>query len=136
MYKSILVPIDLSDFNKGEACIEIARKIGGADCEIHLLNVVEEVPTYVAVELPEGLLQKNIDSARQKLSEMATAEGGHCDAQVRSGHAHRTILDTAYDTEAELVIVGSHRPGLQDYLLGSTAARVVRHATCSVLVIR
>jgi len=34
----------------------------------------------------------------------------------------------------DLIIVGSHKPGLQDYLLGSTAARVVRHAMCSVLV--
>ena len=36
----------------------------------------------------------------------------------------------------DLIIVASHRPGLQDYFLGSTAAKVVRHAKCSVLVIR
>jgi nucleotide-binding universal stress UspA family protein len=35
-----------------------------------------------------------------------------------------------------LIIIGSHSPSMQDYLLGPNAARVVRHANCSVLVIR
>jgi nucleotide-binding universal stress UspA family protein len=37
---------------------------------------------------------------------------------------------------ADLVVVGSHRPAMKDYLLGTNAARVVRHARCSVLVAR
>ena len=38
--------------------------------------------------------------------------------------------------EADLIVVGSHRPAMRDYLLGTNAARVVRHAHCSVLVAR
>ncbi len=34
------------------------------------------------------------------------------------------------------IIVASHKPNVGDYLLGTTAARVVRHATCSVFVVR
>ena len=55
---------------------------------------------------------------------------------MRSGHAYNTILDEAEKSGADLIIIASHRPGLQDYLLGSTAAKVVRHANCSVLVVR
>ena len=40
------------------------------------------------------------------------------------------------ESGADLLIIASHRPGLQDYFLGSTAAHVVRHAACSVHVIR
>jgi len=42
----------------------------------------------------------------------------------------------AKEKDVDLIIIASHRPGLQDYFLGSTAAKVVRHATCSVLVVR
>ena len=37
---------------------------------------------------------------------------------------------------ATLIVIGAHRPDLKDYLLGPHAARVVRHAECSVLVVR
>jgi nucleotide-binding universal stress UspA family protein len=33
-------------------------------------------------------------------------------------------------------VVGAHRQDLKDYLLGPNAARVVRHADCSVYVVR
>ena len=46
------------------------------------------------------------------------------------------ILGAAEEAQADLVIVGSHRPAMKDYLLGTNAARVVRHACCSVLVAR
>ena len=46
------------------------------------------------------------------------------------------ILRAAEEAQADLVVVGSHRPAMKDYLLGTNAARVVRHARCSVLVAR
>jgi len=55
---------------------------------------------------------------------------------IVEGHSGRTILDYAENHQADCIVVASHRPGLQDYLLGSTAARVVRHASCAVHVVR
>ena len=46
------------------------------------------------------------------------------------------ILAVAEEAEADLIVVGSHRPAMKDYLLGTNAARIVRHARCSVLVAR
>ena len=46
------------------------------------------------------------------------------------------VIATAKSLGAELIIVGSHKPDVSDYLLGSNAARIVRHADCSVLVVR
>ena len=46
------------------------------------------------------------------------------------------ILDTAKRIGANLIVVQSHRPELTDYLLGPNAAHVVRHADCSVMVVR
>ena len=46
------------------------------------------------------------------------------------------ILGVAEEAEADLIVVGPHRPAMKDYLLGTNAARVLRHARCSVLVAR
>ena len=58
------------------------------------------------------------------------------DIAVVSGHAGRTILDFAGEQGIDCIVMNSHRPDLTDYFLGSTAARVVRHARCAVHVLR
>jgi nucleotide-binding universal stress UspA family protein len=55
---------------------------------------------------------------------------------VRFGGTYQEILAHAEKIGAELIVIGSHKPNVADYLLGSTAARVVRHARCSVYVVR
>ena len=55
---------------------------------------------------------------------------------VSEGSIYETILSVAQQTNADLIIMQSLRPELKDYLLGPNAARVVRHAQCSVLVVR
>jgi nucleotide-binding universal stress UspA family protein len=46
------------------------------------------------------------------------------------------ILGAAEEAGADLIVVGSYRPAMRDYLLGTNASRVVRHTDCSVLVAR
>ena len=55
---------------------------------------------------------------------------------VRHGNVYESILEVAGEIGCDLIVIGAHRPDLRDYLLGPNAARVVRHATCSVLVVR
>ncbi len=55
---------------------------------------------------------------------------------VASGTIYREILNVADQIGVDLIIMSAHRPELEDYLLGPNAARVVRHARCSVLVVR
>jgi nucleotide-binding universal stress UspA family protein len=55
---------------------------------------------------------------------------------IGEGNVHREILRVAEEIKADLIILASHRPALSTYLLGAHAARVVRHAQCSVYVVR
>ncbi|MEM7426782.1 MAG: universal stress protein [Pseudomonadota bacterium] len=135
MYKNILVPVDLADIERGKASLDLAKAIGGDDCKITILNVAERIPAYIEAELPQDLREKTILNARTAVEDLASAAGG-CAAQIKTGRSYNVILSTAEEMGADLIIIGSHRPGLQDYLLGSTAARVVRHSKCSVLVSR
>ena len=53
-----------------------------------------------------------------------------------SGGVYHELLRDATEWRADLIVVGSHRPVMSDYLLGSNAKTIVRHAQCSVLVVR
>ncbi len=57
-------------------------------------------------------------------------------AEARIGTPWQVVCDAAKEHHANLVIVGTHGHGAIDRLLGTTAARVVNHAPCSVLVVR
>ena len=55
---------------------------------------------------------------------------------IATGRAYEEVLNLAKKTDASLIVVGAHKADLADYLLGPNAARVVRHAKCSVYVVR
>ena len=67
MYKSILVPVDLSHPEPGRKTLKIAQTIAGADGRIALLTVLPEIPPFAASELPEGMLNRNLANARKEL---------------------------------------------------------------------
>ena len=74
--------------------------------------------------------------ARVELNLLADGVTAGVTSEIRTGAAASQILQCADDNAADLVMIASHRPGLSDYFIGSTAARVVRHAQCSVLISR
>ena len=56
--------------------------------------------------------------------------------KVLEGSPSWELLREAERWQPDLIVVGSHRPTTATYLLGSNAATIVRHAKCSVLVVR
>jgi len=74
--------------------------------------------------------------ARKKLQKIAAKAGVDVKIDIRTSHAASAILESVKKHDADLIIVASHKPGLSDYFLGSTAARVVRHARVPVFVNR
>lgn len=136
MYKKILVPVALDHEENIASAISVARVLADSKAEITLLHVMEEVPSFIATQIPAGTFENNRKEVVAHLAGMAKNAGGGLKSEVVIGHASRTILEFAEQTGADCIVISSHRPGLQDYFLGSTAARVVRHATCAVHVIR
>jgi len=136
LYKSILIPIDLANVAKVNSLVDHASVHNSSNSKIILLNVVEEIPSWAAVELPRGTLDKSVQSSLEKLQALAASASIDVEVEVRVGHPYQTILEVAEEKSADLIIVASHQPEVKNYFLGSTAAKVVRHATCSVLVVR
>lgn len=135
MYKNILIPMAPDHSHPFSESLDIARKIAADGAKITALSVVEMIPDYVASQLPAGQLKKNAESIATSLNEEAGSQEG-VSVDVVSGHAGKSIVDYAKKHDVDCIVIASHRPGLQDYFLGSTAARVVRHAQCAVHVIR
>jgi nucleotide-binding universal stress UspA family protein len=93
----------------------------------------------VAAQLPGNYLDSAQESASKVMDEMASKAGlksGSYEIRTAQGGAYAEILSVADSSGADLIVVASHQPELSDYLLGSTAAKIVRHAKISVLVVR
>ncbi len=136
MYRNILVPIDVENAEKGKAMLGKVKELAAEGAKVTVTYVVEDVPGLITAELPEGLVTQAAHNARSRLAGMVKAAGISADVDVRSGRPHHAILGLADELGADLIMIASHTPGPGDYLLGSTAASVVRHAKCSVFVER
>ena len=135
MYSNILVPVAFDHEPKVAEALDIARKLAKPGATITALHVMEEVPAYVAQYLPEGQVAANMKALEETLKK-AVGEAPGVETAVVSGHPGHSINEYATDNGVDCIVVASHRPGVQDWFLGSTAARVVRHAACSVHVLR
>lgn len=135
MYKNILVPIALDHERDTKSALDLAHKLLDEDGKITALHVLEHVAGYTQQYLPPDQLAKRRAEAEASLAnEIADQE--QVEPVLITGHSGRSIVEYAKSNEVDCIIIASHRPGLQDYFLGSTAARVVRHAHCAVHVIR
>ncbi|SLN40303.1 universal stress protein [Ruegeria meonggei] len=135
MYRNILVPVSLDTDRDANSALNVAQTLCGEGGTISVLHVVEHLPQYSEDLLPKDHFEAAKQAIAEKLDPML--EGiPRASLDIVEGHSGRTILDYAASHDVDCIIVASHRPGLQDYLLGSTAARVVRHAKCAVHVVR
>jgi nucleotide-binding universal stress UspA family protein len=131
MFKKILLPVDLAELDMAKQAIDEATslaKVSGA--ELRLVTVQPVVP-IVAQYTPLVAEQKIADFAAK-----IDYPREHISATVRFGAAYHEVLTEAKEWGADLILLCSHRPTMSTYLLGSNAAKIVRHATCAVLVLR
>ena len=135
MYKNILVPMSFDQDRDAQGAIDVAKTLKAEDGQITLIHVIEQVPGYAATHFPSDFLEKRKASVEFDLAAEAK-KVPDANSVVVSGHAGRTLVDWAEDHNIDCIVIASHRPGMQDLLLGSTAAKVVRHAACAVHVLR
>lgn len=143
MFKRILIPLDGSQFAEG--ALPHARML--AECgggEIELLRVAVHPSSYVYVSDPAALADL-YDSDRAHCEDYLNKVAGQVrDAShvkvttaVLEGIVADAVLDYAEDTDADLIVMSTHgRSGMERWLLGSVAEKVVRGAKMPVLLVR
>jgi nucleotide-binding universal stress UspA family protein len=140
MYKNILLAIDLDDETSCRkpllSAVELARKFAA---RLHVLTVVREVEAILQARaaLAYQVIASDLENRIAALIRRAEASDLEPNILITHGASiYAEILGVAEEAGADLIVVGSHRPAMKDYLLGTNASRVVRHASCSVLVAR
>jgi nucleotide-binding universal stress UspA family protein len=141
MYRNVLVPIDLSDKHSWRKALPTAVALCQTfQARLHAITVVPEFGAPIVGQyFPDGYEDKVRQQAARQLKALV-AEQVPDEVPTRriiaEGKIYQEILKAAQTIKADLIVMGSHHPELKDYLLGPNAARVVRHADCSVMVVR
>ena len=134
MYDKIILALSL-EHGIAKQALETARRLGGENAEIIAVHVYEPPSGSVSTYLDEDLVRKAYDDAKRALVARFD-NAANVTPVILKGHSSRSITEYAANVDANAIIVGSHMPGLRDYFLGTTAARIVRHASCAVVVLR
>jgi nucleotide-binding universal stress UspA family protein len=141
----ILVPIDESKFSEA-AVGSVAARPWPPDTEIRVLHVVEPPSLLLGREMtvhdPEfeavwKALREQAKDLVAKATERLRRSGVTVTPGLVEGDPKSKIIDVASDWRADLIVLGSHgRKGLDRFLMGSVSEAVLRHAHCSVEVVR
>ena len=114
--------------------LDLARATGAT---VHAITVVPDsgmaiVGAAFGPEHSKKIMQATNDEMSGFLSEHLPEAKLH----VVQGSIYDSVIRTAEDLDADLIVIGSHRPELRDYLVGPNAAKVARHAKQSVMIVR
>lgn len=142
----ILLATDGSKFSEA-ATQAVASQIRPQNTDVLVLQVVEPLvysaPPQMAPGYAPEMAQRREEQLKQAKASVADAaealRGAGFSVQTRIVEAEprAAILEVATESQAELIVLGSHgRKGMQKFLLGSVAESVARHARCSVLLVR
>ena len=140
--KRILVPVDFSSYSQQALYFAdtIAQKF---EAKLVFLHVIEQeiYPTFYAEEIESvfeidpSLNQAVIENLKDFVADFIKDEFVE-DFMVREGVAHKEIVECAKE-DFDLLIIATHGlSGLEYLLLGGTSEKVIRWATCPVLVVK
>ena len=123
------------DHGYGDRAIEMARALSAEGGEIFAVHVYEALQGTASTYVSEEDVEKALAHANTRIVERVENVSG-VKPVLLTGHSGRALTDYATKVGADCILIGAHKPGLRDFFLGSTAARIVRHAPCSVHVLR
>ena len=134
MYNKIIIASAL-DQGFSEKALQVAKRLVSDNGEIITAHVVEPINNVVQSFVSEEANKRAYEAIEEIMATRLNDEQG-IKSVILTGNAGNEISKYASKVGADCIIVGSHMPGLQDFFLGSTSARIVRHATCAVHVLR
>lgn len=144
----ILLAIDESKFS--DAALQlIISQFNPQTAQVRLIHVVEPFTFYFPPEITaeyaaapqlEALRQDRLEKGKALLGvagDKLRKAGFTVESRVSEGDVRSAIIDSAADGNVDVIVIGSHgRKGLDRFLMGSVSEFVVRHARCSVEIVR
>lgn len=141
-FRKILVPVDFSTPSRLglEYALGFAQEFGARLVVFHSVFVTPFVlgTEYTARAIPNliSIQQDYAKDEMEKLRRSVSRKGREIETEIAFGSPVEQITDYVAKENIDLIITSTHgRSGLQRAFIGSTAERVVRHASCPVLVV-
>ena len=142
----IVLGVDESKFSE-EAVRSLMEQFPSGGTEVHIVHAIEPISAYFSAEyFPHFVPRvKQVEQDRLKqahilveaVGERLRKSGFRTSKQILHGDPRSVLLECAEKCKADLIVVGSHGlKGLNRMLMGSISEAVIRHAPCSVLVVR
>lgn len=141
MTNIVLCAVDLGQSDKSENVLQEASKLANLhDAHLSVITVVPDfgtslVGSFFDKDTLENALQKANDDLHSFVKE-TLPKAGDVQHIVGLGTAYEEVLKAAKKIKADIVVIGASKPDLADKILGPNAARVARHASASVYIVR
>ena len=144
MFRKILFPIDLHEQAFSLQALQFALEQAQKDqAELHVLTILPHAdkPTMLDYQHDQDTLQEIERSAHERLDALVAQQVPATVAVTKvvhkGGTPHDDILRYAAQQQVDLIVIPSHdKSALEEFFMGSCAAKVVRQAHCSVMVLR
>jgi universal stress protein F len=141
MHKNILFPVDLEHTVEAEKALKVA--IEEARRSKAKLMVMTVAPGFgmpiVASYFDKGAVKSALKEIARQLKKYVDdniPDDIETSAIVDEGNPAELILKQAKKGKTDLIVIASHNSQIENLLLGSCAAKVVRHAHCTVTVVK
>ena len=141
MYKKVVLAVDGSESNSNAVkhAVELAKNNKGTLIALYVIPPIDitDIETFRPEMLREGLKQDG-EKILADAEELAGKEGVNIQTRIEDGVPDEKICEVAGDTDADLIIMGSHgRTGFEKVFIGSVTERVIsKEKCCPVLVVR
>jgi len=141
MYNKILFPIDLQHTREAVKSLQVAlgeARRSGAKISVMTVATGFGMPIVASYFDDKTVRQAMKEVARQLSTYIADniPDDIETSAVVVEGNPAELILKQAKKDKADLIVISSHNNQIENLLLGSCAAKVVRHSKCSVVVVK
>ena len=144
MFDRILIATDGSDpsYEAAKFGVEMARVSGGQVIAVYVVDVhrLAQLPGYTGFS---GMKDRLLDlmnhegqEATEEVERMALKAGVPCTKMVLKGHPSDELIRYSQESGADLLVMGSvGKSGLNRFLLGSVAEKVVQHSKVPVALV-
>jgi nucleotide-binding universal stress UspA family protein len=142
-FKKILFATDFSENSEHafDYAYSLARNYNARLVIIHVINEPVDLRGFYVPHISFEKLEKEIEEGAEKMMEKfcrtRVKDFTNYETSIVAGIPYEEILKKAGEENVSLIVLGTQgRKGLDHFLFGSTAERVVRNATCPVMTVR
>ncbi len=141
MSQFVLASVDVTEKETATNIIRHAHKLAQSeDMQLAIVTVVLDfsmslVSGFFSKEAQSDILTR-ADEQLHAITQNALPDGVEVKHIVGHGNPYEEVLQIADEMDVGIIVVGAHKPGRNDHVLGPNSARIVRHAKTSVYVIR